>query len=105
MNDVTGSLDPKEKTMTPFEKAANDLASFADRALFSYRLHELIEMSKNLENMIEINAADVSLDVIDPNHLHTIKDIRNEKIKDEIESVELAIEMLLMSHQHNILEV
>ena len=29
----------------------------------------------------------------------------NEKIKDEIESVELAIEMLLMSHQHNILEV
>jgi len=99
MHDVTGSLDPKERTMTPFEKAESNLASFADRALFSYQLHELIEMSKSLERMSKLNEA-----AVDNEAASLLKDLRTEKIKDEIESVELAIEILLTSYQYNILE-
>tara|TARA_Y100000389_G_C17318360_1_gene441715 strand:+ start:565 stop:882 length:318 start_codon:yes stop_codon:yes gene_type:complete len=105
MHDVTGSLDPNETTMTPFEKAERNLASFADRVLFSYQLHELMEMLKSLKIVSKINAGDERLDANDPNHLRLIKDLRNEKIEDEIQSVELAIEMLLASYQYNILEV
>ncbi len=100
MHDVTGSLNPKERVMTPFEKAEKNLMSFADRALFSYQLNELLEMSSHLERMSKLNEG--SDDDNDASSL--LRDIRSEKIDDELETVNLAIEILLTSYQYNVLE-
>ena len=100
MHDVTGSLGPNERVMTPFEKAESNLVSFADRALFSYQLNELIEMSKSLERMSKLNEGKDD----DSEASSLLRGLRSEKIKDEIEAVELAIEILLVSYQYNTLE-
>ena len=100
MHDVTGSLNPKERVMTPFEKAEKNLMSFADRALFSYQLNELLEMSSHLERMSKLNEGSDN----DNDASSLLRDIRSEKIDDELETVNLAIEILLTSYQYNILE-
>lgn len=100
MHDVTGSLNPKERVMTPFEKVEKNLMSFADRALFSYQLNELLEMSSHLERMSKLNEGSEN----DSDASSLLRDIRSEKIDDELETVNLAIEILLTSYQYNILE-
>lgn len=99
MQDV-GSLNPKETVMTPFEKAEKNLLSFADRALFSYQLNELLEMSNHLERVSRLNKSNDSED----DAASLLRDIRSEKIADELEAVNLAIEILLKSYQYNELE-
>lgn len=95
MYSLTGSMSQEQKTpLGPFEQAEQNLIDFANNAMFSQRLNEVVERIKYLETL-EL-ATESNLVTSSSNVTRGFR----KQVKSEIKSIETVLKLLFDIHDN-----